>query len=84
MDNLNLHTKKSHGVTCKEAESVTGVACRSQQSDQETPVVYGRQEQQQLHHHLILLDAKSASFKIVTATTLPPSRAQYCNNMSDL
>jgi len=31
MDNLNLHTKKAHGVTCKEAEGMTGLSCRRTQ-----------------------------------------------------
>jgi len=32
MDNLNLHTKKAHGVTCKEAEGMTGISCNRTQA----------------------------------------------------
>jgi len=33
LDNLNLHTRKSHGVTWKEAESMTGLSVRTQLQD---------------------------------------------------
>lgn len=38
LDNLNLHCKKAHGVSIKEAEKMTGVSCRySSESNPDDP-----------------------------------------------
>jgi hypothetical protein len=53
---------------------MTGVSCRLQAgAGGEAPLIYLRPEEDHQPHHLILLDTKAVSFKIVTATTTPPN-----------
>jgi hypothetical protein len=58
------------GVSCRTTptgEAETPLVYQGQQEDHKAPLVYLRQEQLQL----VLLDTKSESIKIVTATAAP-------------
>jgi len=76
MDNLNLHTKKSHGLTWKEAEGMTGISCRSKQlvvahieEDQHGP--NSMTDLSNIHHINLLIQPKpEPQFTIIPAESL--------------